>query len=600
MEFVALFAILALSLVIAWAIMRSTDVPSESSLIPPHSETLVLQLARQLTGCAEADRPIINRILALGHPGIPSLFSEMIQLRQDDEVKHADKIAVMEGLLADFGVGAIPMICQQLSRSKHSSLAGLHALRIVTRLGPSGALTAIHFFLKNQLFTPELHRYCKLVTPSQFAKVLSRLDDHLFDNALAMGVPRLYEDHSIIDDLWQTSSSIRRASIIRCLRHWPTISRPNLVESALQDHSPTVRVEAIALATLTMHSNFIPHLMKLARQGQPDGVRALEALNGHDIEIDEALWTSAIASPRLDVAAMTLAAFILSSSSTTTPSALRDVVVHPELHPFVDAILGETNAVDWRALMHVRDTERASLTRLRAAVLAHHGKTAATARERLIRLAEAGDMAARTYAISALAQIGDPVAPDLLVTALRDVQTEDCLIFQQAAQSIGQHLAPILARRLHSMTMASAARTLTVMMALPYSSALPSLLHALEDSRDLKLDALISSTLFVGDQDLQHLIRSLLKAPEKGLLLPALSYMHRFAQVEDLPLLIEIYDDHVALRPIVLNMIEQFEHAAIAALRNRIEQGGDDNTLLPLEHRMTLLKACLDGTSGRI
>ena len=92
---------------------------------------------------------------------------------------------------------------------------------------------------------------------------------------------------------------------------------------------------------------------------------------------------------------------------------------------------------------------------------------------------------------------------------------------------------------------------------------------------------------------MQSAVEDALRQSERGLLVPALRYKANFPNSTDLSMLVELYEHHPALRPLLLNLLENFGLEAISAIENRINLGGDDIDLLPLESRLVLMKACL-------
>ena len=122
---------------------------------------------------------------------------------------------------------------------------------------------------------------------------------------------------------------------------------------------------------------------------------------------------------------------------------------------------------------------------------------------------------------------------------------------------------------------------------------MPGLLHALEDSRCSALGGIISSTLAVGGHDVSKRIRMALQQPEHGLVVPALRYLASYGSPADVRVMIRLFDGHAPLRTMILNLLECHGYATLMALEQRIEEGGEDATLLQLEQRRDLLAACL-------
>ncbi len=134
-----------------------------------------------------------------------------------------------------------------------------------------------------------------------------------------------------------------------------------------------------------------------------------------------------------------------------------------------------------------------------------------------------------------------------------------------------------------------------VLRAQPYAAAAPQLLRGLEDARSGYLEGLLAATLQVGGGGVRAVIDEALGDPRRGLLAPALRYLAAYARAEDVDLLLSLFDRHLPLRGIILNLVEGQGEAARPALAQRIAAGGEDAIVTALEQRKALLDACAEG-----
>lgn len=565
MEFLGLLAGALVALVLAILLSRGDRRRRAQGDDDARDPRRISRLCAALTGDPARDRPVQNRILALGPDVIPALLGELTDAHRHQDDHAPARLARLEEVVADFGLAAVPPVTAALGRLHPTAPLVPGLLRVLARLDGPGVRAVIRRGIEHPDLAPFLPRFRAAPDAADaLTAALLAVDPDDRPAALERCAGLLIDHPAVLDRLWTRADPPGRAALLGWLTDWLPLADPALAARALTDPDPAVRAAAARLATLLPALPAAP-LADALRDPAP-AVRA--------------------------AAARALAARV----DPLAREPLRDALRDPDPAVALEARLGLLQDQDPRET-DPPDAALAELTghspaRRRLAI--HHlgrRRDDPRARERLIRLADDPDPAIRAEAVLALARAGDAIAPDLLVRVLRALPLTDRLDAQEAAQRLGPALAVPLARRLRPDPPARVAALLAVLRAIPYADAVPPLLRGLEDARTGPLEGQLSATLHAGGPPIRAAIDHALCHPSRGLLAPALRYLAAYATPKDLPLLFDLFERHPPLRAVVLNLVEAQGEAAIAPLRARIADGGDDTLLLPLEHRLALLEA---------
>ena len=588
--FSALVAVISLLLLMRGA--RSAQISADTDLPPPPSRR-VQRLCAALTGSAERDRPLLNRILALGDTVIPSLIAEVGKLRQSSDDANANRLARIEEVIADFGLAAVPPVTDAMARLPPSSPLTPSLLRIVERLGRSGRLAAMGRGLSVTRLAPLLPRFGDPRNAAADALLEALLRNRTADTLhrdLDLLAGHLAPGGADLDTLWDRWDIPSRAAYLSWLARWLPLATAAQAHRGLRDPSAEVRMMAARLSTLLPSTELVAPLTAVGREADVRCRRAaIRALAAQSSELRRDALIHALGDPDHFVATEALIGL---SEDMETLVAVKEA---PALANSVGMVFLASGALpSQEQLLEALEDERAWCRQLAAHFLALRARLDPCARERLIRLADSDEVEGCLLAVSALARVGDQAAADLVARALyRPPVGDGLLTLQVAAQQVGPKVVAMLARRLRTDPVSRLQGALTVMRSLPYSDAVPALLRSLEDTRTNELEALLSATLFVGGDDVRDAIRGALTKAERGLMIPALRYVAAYGNAADVPLLVELFERHGSLRSVLLNLIEIHGEVALDAIESRIARGGEDDLLLSLEKRRAVLNACL-------
>lgn len=575
-------------------ISRAPPTPEE-----PEVPDRVLALCAQLTGDPVRDQIIMNQLLALGRGALVPLLEALTATLRDPDEQTPQRLARIEGLIADFGLVAIDPIAAQLHRLQPTSPLANSLVRVLYRLGQPGAQK----WFKVVLEAPELMGFLPRFRrargdyrdpPAAASGALIPRLPHLDDAHLSIIAALIVEHPAIIDDLWAASTASGRVALLAWLGDWLPVARGTHVVAGLTDRSPQVRESAANLARLMTEPALVPALTELA--GDADAtcrVAALRALANQPSSAAQVAIRAAAGDPdrRVCLTALELLAF---SATPVLQQAVGKAALGA-LRP--DPLLGVLHALspfdqhDARPLMQVIDAHPAD-QRLLIAMLGRQARQNPQARERLIRLVATAAPRVRAWAAYALVRAGEPSAPALLAKATAETAGASRLVLQEAAQCLGDAAVLPLARQIGDAV--STDRVLPVLRALNYADAVPALLHALDDTRHA-----LATTIACGGPAARQLVDEGLTLPSLGLLTPALRYLSSWATGDDVPALIALYDAHPPLRGVILNLIEMQVGDATAPLAARIEAGGGDDQLHALEARHAILAALDDAAWTR-
>ena len=328
----------------------------------------------------------------------------------------------------------------------------------------------------------------------------------------------------------------------------------------LSDITRDVRIQAARLARISSDHAFLEPLVEMMGMSRLCRIAAVQALVVQDISKTFKVLQRAANDSEAEVAIPAFVRLLQHSVlDNETTWQLGDAFSDTPLSEICFQDFTSVHDIPLDLLLVTLDSQKQIHVSAAAHMLALKATRDPRARERLIRMADSHATPDRIIAVHALARVGDRTAPDLLSRVIRsDDLAEHQLRLQEAAQLIGQPVAPMLARRLGSTSSSGAAMILSVIRSLPYVDSVPSLLHALEESCDERLFVHITNTLYIGGVSVQSAIADALRHSERGLLVPGLRYKANFPKQTDLPLILELYEHHPALRPLLLNQLEGF------------------------------------------
>jgi hypothetical protein len=565
----------------------------------PASPHRVAQLCRALSGDPRRDRPVQNRILALGPGIVPLVLQEHAEVIRHPAGTRPGILARLEETVADFGLGAVPSVAAALARVQPTSPVALSLQRMLCRLGPGGAAPFLRAGLETPALAAYLPRWRSPHTTRDPAGVLAQVLRDRPTTTLGEdldGLAGLAGEHpAVLGELWTRFSGdgVRarevRQVLLRFQCQWLPLAQGALILRGLADPDPDVRLTAVRLADLVHEPGLLVDLVRRAASDPVPEIRAaaVRAL-GHAPAPDvRGALRDAASDPAVIV---TIAA--RHALRRVAPQLTLPVPDDPAARGALDLLAAsDARAVD--PLLAGLEAASPLERRLATELLGEHVGADPRAKERLFRAVEGRDPELAATAVLALARAGEPEAAELLARQIRDAVAPDVLhILQETAQVLGPAATVPLARRLRPDAGGRVDVLLAVLRTVPYAQAVPPLLRALEAARATRAEGPIAATLAIGGPAVRAALDAGIQQPGRGLLTPALVWLAAYATPADLPVLLELLDRHPPLRGIVLGIIEALGEPAREALKARIARGGDDATLAAVEERLALLEAC--------
>lgn len=590
MTWLALVGVALLAVIAGLGLLRgAVRQPAKSNA--PHREVARAEaLCEAISGEPHKDAPLVNQLLTLGPGTLPVILDQLKGAMRAYEPPVAARVGCLETVAGDFGLAAVPQICDALSRLQPTAPLAPSMIRILWHLGPPGLRAVFSKVVSQPELAPFVPRFAALGGESvgqTLGAVLLATRVAQLPAALDALVGAALQSEEAFDRLWAGGRAEQRVMLLVWLQRWLPLATVRRTLEGVADPDPTVRVEAARLARLLADASALGPLAQLCSTGtereRRAAVRALVAL---PLSIAGQTLVTVASDPDLEVAVPALLA--LRGDAETLQRAFAGA--EEMKGTLIKGLFDASSDVLLQTLEEIDPLAR----RVAISLLADRVETDPRARERLIRLAESEEEPDRIVAIAALADAGDPTTPDLLARALKlPLDAEETLALQVAAQRVGRPVVAPVARRLRANQDERARRGLCILRALPYLDAVPSLLRGLEDARSGELEGLLAATLRLGGEGVRQSIADGLQDPRRGLLHPALRYLSTYGQPADLPLLFSLFEQHRLLRSVLLNLIEGQGHPALPFLEARIQRGGDDATLAVLERRRDVLKACL-------
>jgi hypothetical protein len=594
-----------LILLLARAVIRigEADAEAEEELEDTPPPRRVSEFCARLTGEPDRDRPLQNRILALGDDAVTPILEYLSGVTKDPERFSPDVQARLEEILGDFGLLVVDPVADRLARVRPSSPLGPVLLRVIERLGAPGVRALLDRAVRQPMLLPFVPRWrrASAAVPEPASTVFAVLRDlprgQRTDGLAAMaGV--LGEHPEVLDRLWDRWDADGRLVLVVWMGAWLPLMRPAVIEAALGDEDPEVRAAAARTAGLSVSAPLVAALCILARQDPDPGCRwaAVHALaTSRHVGSRDGL-AAALQDPVAEVAAEALLG-LFGGRIEELPGLLARA---PSLagHAHGELIRGGCESVE--PLLAALDGDDAPARGVAMPILAAYADRDPRARERLIRAADGADPTDRARAVAALASIGDPSTKDLLGRAVRDEMSPmGQLLLQEAAQQAGPSVAVPLARRLRPDHVGRAATLLAILRVVDYTDAVPVMLRALESASGTWLEGPLAASIHLGGAASREAVDGCLKQPGRGLLTAAVTWMSAYATPDDVAVLMALFDRHMPMRGVLLNLIEAQGPAAEPALAARVEVGGDDSTMLAVERRLAVMRAVRGGGSVR-
>jgi len=600
LEFLGLLAGALVALLVATLLLRGEGGRRRRVIEAEEGEEggRVDTLCRRLGGDPARDRPLLNRILALGPGVIPELIEGMAAEVRDPEGPSPQRLARMEGLVADFGLAAVPPVTDALARLQPTAPHAPGLTRVLTRLGRPGVGAILRRGLVQPDLAPFLPRF-RGEASDAVASALAQRPEARRAHDLNCVAGLLGEHPTAIDSLWDRWASGGRVELLHWLADWLPLARPEHIHRGLADDAFEVRLAAARLARLLVDPTLLGPLDKVAQDPRPEVRRAAVcALAAQPLAEARPRLAAAAADADTSVALCAIAG-LLGAPGPLLTSALHNAQALPEpALAMLEAVLplSAERERELTPLSAALESDDPCHRELAARILGALAGTDPRARERLIRLADGDQQDDRVRAVYALSFTADTTVAELLARALRETPDREQLVrLQEAAQRIGDVVVLPLARRLRPDPPGRVEASLAIVRVQPYGAATPPLLRGLEDARSGFIEGLVAATLAVGGEHVRERVYDALDQPSRGLLPPALRYLASYGPATDLPLLIQLFDRHFLLRQIILNLIEAQGAEAIPALEARIAAGGDDSLLAMLEQRHEILVACTPG-----
>lgn len=610
MEFLGFLAGAVMALLVAVALFRTVDPARRrrrrraeaAADAEAGAGDRVEALCAALTGDPQRDRALLNRLLALGPTIVPSLLEHLGDLLRAPDGPPPRRVARVEELVADFGLAAVPPVTDLLSRLQPTAPLAPALTRILFRLGQAGARSVMQRGLRHPELAAFLPRFRHLRRGDGATALFLTLRDApgAPSGHLATLAGLLADAPEVLDRLWDAWDGPRRVALLGFLADWLPLARPVDVRRGATDANAAVQRAAARLAHLLVDPALVGPLSALARSGDADTRWvAVQALAAQPSLGARPALLEAAGDPDARVALQAVIGCLrahpaVADAAFAAARALRGRESHALIA--AQAPLTGPPAGPLEPLLAALDSADEGVRALAAALLARHFDTDPRARERLIRVADGTLGGDPVLAVATLARAHDPTAAELLVKCLRQpVDADARLQLQEAAQHIGEAALAPLARRLRPQAPGQVEGALAVLRAQPYAAAAPQLLRGLEDARSGYLEGLLAATLQVGGGGVRAVIDEALVDPRRGLLAPALRYLAAYARAEDVDLLLSLFDRHLPLRGIILNLVEGQGEAARPALAQRIAAGGEDAIVTALEQRKALLDACAEG-----
>ena len=593
-----------LGAIVAMLVVRhfvSNDDPAEDPQPRRNSTDRLAELCASLNGDPRRDRPILNRILALGPEVVPLLLDQLHGTVKSNESVKPELQARIEELVADFGLAASPSLRQHLTRTRPGSPQGAGLMRILVRLGHAGGIDLLRRAFDTPGLLPFVPRLRLASEPFEAPdEVLHEVLGHRPIERLRRDldtVAGLIVNHPVVvDRLWAGGDARTRAAVLEWLCNWLPLARLEHVEAGLADEEVCVRIAAAHLGALLVDPTLVGPLGDLTRDGNPSArAAAAHALGTQPLRGAVTPLRATVNDPDPEVAvAAALALWRHRDAGLSRAVASSNILADSRRGALLRAAFPLEGALrDIDPLLAALSDPDAAVRQLSTRLLGAFVDVDPRARERLIRAAEGADRGDRVAAVTALVLAGDETAPEQLAAALiGPVDPDAHLWLQEAAQCLGDKAVMPIARKVANGHREHAGALLSVLRVQPFLPAIPVLLRALEKTRGEPIEAAIAATLQAGSAEVRSAVDDCLEQPRRGLLVPALTYLAAYGTPDDLPILIALYDRHPPLRGILLNLIEAQGPAAVDALGVRVRRGGDEGVVAALERRLAVLVAC--------
>ncbi|MEE2757333.1 MAG: HEAT repeat domain-containing protein [Myxococcota bacterium] len=587
---IALVALFALAFLLSRAFDARQVDDDLSDVQPDRIRGLLIQLRLE----SERQQRLLNQILALGPDIVPAVIKELRTVRAHEDPSAAHYLASLETLLSDFGLVAVPPICHELGRLPFGSPVIGHLTRALHRIGPSAIRPVLTAAARSPSPAPHLLSVLNRWPDEAIHTVFRRMSASDSKTLMTVLAPIYMGQHSRLISLWESACVEKRTQIINWATDWQAASLDQLIERALVSHDSGLRQSASRAARLTHSQKIIDTLVSAWNGSTAEQKAFVEALvsQGAKVEIEGLIKAGLIRSA--ETLADALCALVTRPDAPISLAASQVDLSGSNL----PALLVEGKTINqWNidSLFAFIEAGEDPMVRFYIHALALQAGAAPRIRERLIRLAETGHGKTKTWAILALAKNNDEMASDVLIRAIRIGDDDmDYFTLREAAQYIGPSLNIPLFRRFAEHRPHTQQQILCIVRSLTGEDTVDYLLHALEDVRQDSARVELIQTMASSERVGRATIHHALKQQRKGLVLPALRFLAAHCKASDAPLLLHVYDNQLTLRSLVLSVLESLGPAAIDAMEQHIQAGGDDLALEALEHRLLILDQCLN------
>ncbi|MCA9559082.1 MAG: hypothetical protein KC583_11010, partial [Myxococcales bacterium] len=236
MEFLGFLAGAVMALLVAVALFRTVDPARRRRRrrdAAPPGEALgerdrVEALCGALSGDPQRDRPLLNRLLALGPSIVPSLLEHLAELLRTPDGPPPRRVARIEELVSDFGLAAVPPVTDLLARLQPTAPLAPALTRILFRLGQSGARSVMQRGLRHPELAAFLPRFRHLRRGDGATALFLTLRDAPgpAGDHLATLAGLLADAPEVLDKLWDAWDAPRRVGLLCFLADWLPLARP--------------------------------------------------------------------------------------------------------------------------------------------------------------------------------------------------------------------------------------------------------------------------------------------------------------------------------------------------------------------------------------
>jgi hypothetical protein len=593
MEFwflVAAMLLVGLTMSLTRAATNDDEPEDHESTVVEHR---IAHILNSLSGDVEHDRLHLNQLLSLGAQVVPHLIADL-RIGVSEDTVDPLRLALVEKTIVDLGLASVPYLLPELVRLKDASRLTPHLVRILQQLSRLDASAIMRHVIHKEEITWCLTHILRYATEASLSSFLLACPETYLSHALDTLAPQILEGNTVVSSVLARGSDKHRLILLQWIQRWAPANSSALLLESLADPRCAIRQTAIAGARLITDTRLLPELRALGAVPSPLQRYAIDALVAQGSLTEHHTYVSACQSDDAHCVASALCALTTSCNTTMSHRWLPSQALPGALAQGIrDQVT--VGSLPMQTLFDCLESTYTPFRRFIIHVISLRAMDDGRARERLIRLTEDAHWPSRVWAILSLAKIKDPTVPELFANTLRATTDETHMaIFQEAAQHIGHELIPSLLRRFSMQEPAVAKRLLCVARGLPLGDHCSKLLHVLDDVHEPGLVLDICHTIRLAGPHAHRYVQHVLTEKTRGLMAPALRYLAVHGQEDDVAAILSVYDTQRNSRELSLSILEFIGAPAIHGIIHHIELGGDDQTLLTLEHRLHTLERCLE------